>query len=238
MTNSHKFIALIAAAGSGARLGAATPKQYLQLAAQPMICHCLLAFKAVERIAQIYVLLDRRDAVWETLQRSVFAGRVSALRCGGETRADTVRNALEMLAQSLNADDWVLVHDAARPLIATAAIDGLIDALSDDAVGGLLALPIADTVKKEQDGRVVQTIPRARLWLAQTPQMFRYGLLCQALTSAAQDGITDEAQAVEAIGSKPRLVRGDARNFKVTYAQDFALAELLLGGRMADEDKL
>jgi 2-C-methyl-D-erythritol 4-phosphate cytidylyltransferase len=238
MTIDDKFVAIVPAAGSGARLGAPLPKQYVELARQPMIYHCLRAFAQVDRIDQTYVLLHPDDSIWETLDRTCFAGRVTALRCGGETRADTVRGGLAMLGRSVDADHWVLVHDAARPLIAAAAINTLIDALARDAVGGLLALPVADTVKREQDGRVVQTVARDHLWLAQTPQMFHYGLLREALARAAEHSITDEAQAVEAMGLKPRLVHGDARNFKITYPQDLALAESLLGGHPLDKEIL
>jgi 2-C-methyl-D-erythritol 4-phosphate cytidylyltransferase len=236
MTSRPKFFALIPAAGSGARLGATTPKQYLQLAGQPMIRHCLRAFARVESIAHIYVLLHPDDFVWETLDLGAFAGRVTALRCGGATRADTVRAGLEAIAQSVAAEDWVLVHDAARPLIESAAIRALIEELAPDPVGGLLALPVADTVKQAAEGGVAQTIPRENLWLAQTPQMFRHAMLADALARAAQSSITDEAQALEAMGLKPRLVRGDARNLKVTYPEDLALAELLLAGRAGDEE--
>jgi 2-C-methyl-D-erythritol 4-phosphate cytidylyltransferase len=238
MSIDAKFIALVPAAGSGARLGGQKPKQYLELARQPMVYHCLRAFAQVERIDQTYVLLHPDDSVWETLDRTGFACRVTALRCGGETRADTVRGGLAMLAESVNTDDWILVHDAARPLITASAINSLIDALAQDAVGGLLALPVADTVKREEESRVVQTVARDRLWLAQTPQMFRYGLLREALARSANHSITDEAQAVEAMGLQPRLVRGDARNFKITYPQDVALAELLLGDRTSDQEIL
>lgn len=238
MTIDAKFIALVPAAGSGARLGAQTPKQYLELARQPMLYHCLRAFAQVERIEQTYVLLHPDDSIWETLDSTCFSGRVTALRCGGETRADTVRGALAMLAPRVDTNDWVLVHDAARPLIAVAAINALIDALAQDTVGGLLALPVADTVKQEQEGRVVQTVSRDHLWLAQTPQMFRHGLLREALARSAAHSITDEAQAVEAMGLKPRLVRGDARNLKITYPQDLALAELLLGGPTLEKEIL
>jgi 2-C-methyl-D-erythritol 4-phosphate cytidylyltransferase len=238
MSIDAKFIALVPAAGSGARLGTQTPKQYLELAHQPMLYHCLRAFAQVDRIEQTYVLLHPNDFIWETLDRTCFAGRVTALRCGGETRADTVHGGLAMLGPSVDTNDWVLVHDAARPFIAVAAIDTLIDALAQDAVGGLLALPVPDTVKQEQEGRVVQTVARDHLWLAQTPQMFRYGLLREALTRSAGNSITDEAQAVEAMGLKPRLVRGDGRNFKITYPQDLVLAELLLGGHTSDKEIL
>ncbi|HUD35150.1 MAG TPA: 2-C-methyl-D-erythritol 4-phosphate cytidylyltransferase, partial [Variovorax sp.] len=160
--------------------------------------------------------------------------RVQVLAHGGETRYDSVANALA--AAGLAADDWVLVHDAARCLVTPAQVDALIAACAHDAVGGLLAHRLADTLKAASaDGRVAATLPRADKWLAQTPQMFRIGLLCEALALAG-DGVTDEAGAIEAMGLAPLLVAGSARNLKLTYAEDFELAEALLAPRRPDLD--
>jgi 2-C-methyl-D-erythritol 4-phosphate cytidylyltransferase len=136
----------------------------------------------------------------------------------------------ELASRGAASSDWVLVHDAARCLVRPAWIEALIAACEDDEVGGLLALPLADTLKQEHAGRVVATLPRAHKWQAQTPQMFRLGMLREALTRAGAE-VTDEASAVEAIGLAPRLVAGSAENFKLTYASDFALAERLLRTR-------
>jgi 2-C-methyl-D-erythritol 4-phosphate cytidylyltransferase len=156
-------------------------------------------------------------------------GKVTVIRNGGATRAESVRNGLDAVRDEVGGDDWVLVHDAARPGLTTALIGRLITALRDDAVGGLLALQVVDTLKRAGSGRRVETtVSRDALWAAQTPQMFRYALLQRAL--AHVDQVTDEAGAVEALGFKPKLVEGSARNFKITLPHDVALAELYLKG--------
>jgi 2-C-methyl-D-erythritol 4-phosphate cytidylyltransferase len=161
----------------------------------------------------------------------------SIAACGGSTRAASVLNGLDqLLTQGAHADDWVLVHDAARCLVTPAQITQLIDACVDDAVGGLLALKLPDTLKSERQGRVAGTLDRDDKWLAQTPQMFRVGQLRQALAQAG-DQVTDESSAIEAMGLAPRLVAGSAQNFKVTYPEDFALAESLLLARRNDRSK-
>jgi len=216
------------------------PKQYLLLAGQPMLIHTLEALLAEPRLSSVSVVLAPDDEDFTAsgcasrLQRHDTRVRVS--RCGGDTRAASVRNGLRVLAGSCAADDWVLVHDAARPCLPPAALARLIDTLLDDPVGGLLAMPVADTLKRgDAGGQVVATSPREGLWAAQTPQMFRLGRLLGALDAAvdaaARPGgtpATDEAQAVEASGARPRLVRGDPRNLKVTWPADVALAECFL----------
>lgn len=212
-----------------------------------MVLHTLAAFAQVPRLAQVLVAVSPGDMFFEGDGHSAGAGAVVgesfAVRpCGGITRAHTVRNSLGVL-QTLGAavDDWVLVHDAARCLITPAQIDALIDACSSDAVGGLLALPLPDTLKQAQQGRVAATVPRGDKWLAQTPQMFRLGMLAHALDFAMQaeaasngaSSVTDESSAMEALGHAPLLVEGSAHNFKVTYPQDFALAEAVLQARGA-----
>jgi 2-C-methyl-D-erythritol 4-phosphate cytidylyltransferase len=155
--------------------------------------------------------------------------RVRVVRRGGSTRARTVANGLaELMEQGARSDDWVLVHDAARCLIRPAWVDRLIDACNADPVGGLLALPVADTLKSERGGRATSTLDRRAIWQAQTPQMFRIGALAAAL-DAAGDAVTDEAGAIERSGQQPLLVPGALENFKLTYPADFALAERLLG---------
>jgi 2-C-methyl-D-erythritol 4-phosphate cytidylyltransferase len=174
------------------------------------------------------VVLSPEDREFERHAGS-FTGWLA--RCGGATRAQTVANGLgDLLARGAQADDWVLVHDAARCLVRAEWINTLIDACIDDAVGGLLALPVADTLKAERDGRVAATIDRAKKWQAQTPQMFRIGLLREALAHAGAS-VTDEASAIEALGHAPRLVVGALENFKVTYPADFELAARLLRTR-------
>jgi 2-C-methyl-D-erythritol 4-phosphate cytidylyltransferase len=221
-----RYVALIPAAGVGARMGAHCPKQYLPLAGQPMLRHTVEAFLNSPLIEHTYVVVSADDAYVDEVLGDL-AG-VTVLRCGGATRKDSVLNGLQALRQQLAADDWVLVHDAARPGLTPALIQKLIGAIGDNPVGGLLALPVVDTVKRLDSGQV-QTVPRDGLWLAQTPQMFRYALLERALREVAE--VTDEASAIEAIGQTPQLVAGDACNLKVTQPADVALAELFLGTR-------
>ncbi|HEY0294858.1 MAG TPA: 2-C-methyl-D-erythritol 4-phosphate cytidylyltransferase [Bordetella sp.] len=222
------MIALVPAAGVGARSGGGMPKQYRPLNGQPMLRLAVLALLADSRISQVRVAVSAGDG-WVAdalrgLPRTVWRA------CGGPTRAETVAAAL---ADSGAADsDWVLVHDAARPGLPADALARLIDACLPDPVGGLLALPVADTVKLaglQSNGAAVvaRTMDRDGLWLAQTPQMFRAGVLRGALAAAAGGGlaITDEAGAMEAAGHAPQLVRGHARNFKVTWPDDFDLME-------------
>lgn len=217
--------ALIPAAGGGSRAGTAGPKQYERLAGRLLVEHTLEAFARVGRIASVRVVVAPGD---ERMPQGA-GWRVSA--CGGATRAASVANGLEALqADGAGDQDWVLVHDAARCLVTPAMIERLIGSCEHDEVGGLLAQPLADTLKQEEGGRVAQTLPRERKWLAQTPQMFRLGLLRRALAQA-DASVTDEASAIEALGLAPRLVVGGAENFKVTWPEDFALAEAVLRSR-------
>ena len=230
--NSHpipvRFWALIPCAGTGARSGAAGPKQYQRLAGQPMVLHTLAAFNAVPRLTQTVVVVAPDDTFFATQNASV-----SIAACGGETRAASVFNGLEtLLIKGAVAQDWVLVHDAARCLVTPAQINALIDACEGDPVGGLLAHKLPDTLKSEVEGRVDKTLDRSDKWLAQTPQMFRIGILMAALAQAGSQ-VTDESSAMESLGLQPKLVPGSAQNFKVTYPDDFALAEAVLTARAA-----
>ena len=229
--NQVRLHALVPCAGVGARAGAIGPKQYTRLAGHCVVAHTLAVLQQVRRLTSIWVVVSPEDAEFERHVPS-FTGRV--LRTGGATRAQTVASGLDgLLASGVDPTDWVLVHDAARCLVRVDWIDGLINACLHDAHGGLLALPVADTLKSERDGRVVATVDRRAVWLAQTPQMFRVGPLRAALTSAETAGvlITDEASAMEAVGVVPRLVPGSYENFKLTYPADFDLAERLLRTR-------
>jgi len=220
-----EFHALVPAAGFGARMGHELPKQYLPLAGQPMIAHALNTLCSCPEISTVFVVLTPDDKLFHTYDWSRFGDKLQPLFCGGNRRSDTVLNGL--IASELEPDDWVLVHDAARPCLTQAHLAKLIAELRDDAVGGILAVPVADTLKRADDmGRIARTEDRAGLWQAQTPQMFRAGLLVQALQSAPR--VTDEASAIEALGLHPKLVPGEPTNFKVTYPQDLLLAELLL----------
>jgi 2-C-methyl-D-erythritol 4-phosphate cytidylyltransferase len=230
---SARCFALIPAAGAGARMNAELPKQYLALAGKPMLAHAMLALSASPSIEHVYVVVSPDDRHIDAALESVGLppARVTVLRVGGLSRQASVLNGLQAMSLKANEADWVLVHDAARPGLTPAMVDRLVIALRDDAVGGLLALPIVDTLKKaDEAGRVIATVARQQMWAAQTPQMFRYGLLVHALASAVHSGVevTDEASAVEALGMQPRLIEGSSRNFKVTLPQDVALAELYL----------
>jgi 2-C-methyl-D-erythritol 4-phosphate cytidylyltransferase/2-C-methyl-D-erythritol 2,4-cyclodiphosphate synthase len=191
-----------------------------------MVAHTIAALREVPRLAAVYVVVSHDDRWFEPMTE---AAAVTIVRRGGATRAESVAGGLDALVEAgARDDDWVLVHDAARCLIEPSAVDRLIDACLHDAVGGLLALPVADTLKAAAgDQRVSATIDREAKWAAQTPQMFRVGLLREAL-SRAGDAVTDESSAVEALGHAPKLVAGDAGNFKLTYADDFVRAERAL----------
>ncbi|MFZ4284970.1 2-C-methyl-D-erythritol 4-phosphate cytidylyltransferase [Variovorax sp. HJSM1_2] len=234
-----RLFVLIPCAGVGSRAldpaaPSIVPKQYQPIAGQPLVLHTLAAFAGVPRVADILVVVASDDSFFEDASAPCVVSHT-----GGASRAQTVANGLHDLFElGACGDDWVLVHDAARCLVTPAQIDKLIDACLGDPVGGLLALPLPDTLKSEgqgeRAGRVDSTLPRADKWLAQTPQMFRIGMLSHALQAAASTGmagITDEASALEAQGFAPKLVAGSAQNFKVTYPEDFALAEAVLESR-------
>jgi len=234
MIASRLFV-LIPCAGSGSRAGGTGPKQYQRIAGRPMVRHTLDAFRALAgRFAGIALVVSPQDReVAAALPRFPAQGE-HLLHVGGATRAATVRNGLQALRQAgAGPHDWVLVHDAARCLVTPTQIEALIAACEHDAVGGLLAHRLADTLKvASPEGRVSSTPTRADKWLAQTPQMFRIGMLLDAIERAG-DAVTDEAGAIEAIGLAPLLVPGSAQNFKLTYAEDFALAEAVLDSRRA-----
>ena len=215
-------------------MGNELPKQYLALNSRPMIYHAIYTLCQNQFIASVFVVLAPSDSEWHKYDWSEFSEKLVVLSCGGLTRADSVLNGLTAAKQKdlVDTDDWILVHDAARPCLTSIQLDKLINELATDDVGGLLAVPVADTLKRSNiENRVAHTESRENLWQAQTPQMFRYGLLTQALRSAASMNVTDDASAVEALGFHPKLVLGDAYNFKVTYPQDLALAELIIQKR-------
>lgn len=229
-----RFFVLIPCAGQGSRAGTLQAKQYQVIAGRPMVWHTVEAFRALSgTFAALWVVVSPSDEEF----RSVFPDYTQANEHlypgGGATRAATVLNGLQaMVAQPGGAtlQDWVLVHDAARCLVMPEQIEALIAACRDDAVGGLLAQKLPDTLKSERGGRVASTIDRSEKWLAQTPQMFRIGALIDALERAG-NAVTDESSAMEAAGLSPRLVHGGAQNFKVTFPEDFALAEAIFERR-------
>ena len=228
---------IVPAAGGGSRFGGAHPKQYADVAGVPLLARTLDRLAALRADATVVALApDDKDYARIVGARS----GVDAVACGGVTRAGTVRNAVALLASRANRDDWILVHDAARPCVPREALQRLMRELEDDAVGGLLAVPVADTLKRA-DGvqaavRVLRTEDRALLWQAQTPQMFRHHVLAAALSRDDANAWTDEAQAVEALAATgacamPRLIRGDPANIKVTYAADLALAATIVAAQ-------
>jgi 2-C-methyl-D-erythritol 4-phosphate cytidylyltransferase len=232
-----RHVVLIPAAGGSARFGGAVPKQYAPLAGVPVLARTLARLHEALAPDAMFVALTPDDVHFDRMPARP-AG-VAALRCGGGTRAATVRNALAVLAGSCGDDDWILVHDAARPCVPRDALARLVLHLRDDETGGLLAIPVADTLKRG-DGdadapRVAATVARAGLWQAQTPQMFRFGVLRRAFAAESALACTDEAQAVEALGLAPRLVRGSPANLKITYPEDLALAAAILAAQAAEE---
>ena len=235
MSNLPRCFALVPCAGVGARAGTGGPKQYAPLLGQAVVAHTLGALSAVPRVLATLVVLAPGDTEFES-RAPVYEGeRGWVARCGGATRADSVIAGLQVLRErGVALTDWVLVHDAARCLLQPAWVDRLIDACIGDATGGLLALPLADTLKQaDANQHVAATLDRAAKWLAQTPQMFPLGLLQRALAGAASTGqtVTDESSAIEALGLAPLLVPGEIENFKLTWPADFALAARLLRTR-------
>ena len=231
MSDRPRCFALVPCAGVGVRAGTEGPKQYASLAGQAVVVHTLAALALVPALAATLVVLATDDAVFEQHAPRFAGPKAWVARCGGATRAASVTAGLMVLRERGALDeDWVLVHDAARCLVRPAWVMRLIDACRDDSVGGLLALPVADTLKQARGERVAATLPRAEKWLAQTPQMFRLKLLQRALLEAG-DAVTDESSAIEALGLQPLLVRGEAENFKLTWPAEFLLAARLLETR-------
>ena len=239
MFHLPRCFALVPCAGVGLRAGGEGPKQYAVVAGRAVVAHTLEALAAVPRLTATLVVLAADDQQFERHVPGHSGVRAWVARCGGATRAESAARGLEALVErGAQADDWVLVHDAARCLLRPAWVERLIDACIDDAVGGLLALPLADTLKQADGKRVAATLDRRQKWLAQTPQMFRLGVLKQALELAAaacrvegSQGVTDEAGAIELLGLAPLLVAGEIENFKLTWPADLALAGRLLGSR-------
>jgi 2-C-methyl-D-erythritol 4-phosphate cytidylyltransferase len=229
-----RFWVIVPAAGSARRMGAAVPKQYLPLAGRRVIEWSLAPFLERERAGAIVVVLSEGDQQWSQTNLAGHPKIITTL--GGAERMDSVLAGLRALETRAAGSDWVLVHDAARPCLASTDVDRLLKELGDDEVGGLLAAPVVDTLKRANDQqRVDQTVPREKLWRALTPQMFRFELLRRALQSAAENriAVTDEAQAVEALGLRPKLIAGDADNVKITLPEDLPRAERILRARSA-----
>ena len=228
--------ALIPAAGTGMRFGGGVPKQYAPLAGSSLLRKSIDALNDAVVLEAIFVVLAPADKLYT--ERVGKVRGVEALYCGGSTRAESVKNGLAVIGRHAEAEDWVLVHDAVRPCVDVTTLNRLLHELEDEPVGGLLAVPLADALKRAETGaglRAMSTEPRDGLWCAQTPQMFRFAILQHAFRNADIARITDEAQAVEALGVRPRLVQGSPLNIKVTYPEDVALAEAILEKRRAKE---
>ena len=229
---AHLWV-IIPAAGSGRRMGSTTrPKQYLELAGRTVMEWAVAPFLRLDGCERIVVVLSADDPCWTQLSISRDS-RITRAQ-GGQERSDSVAAGLDALIEVAEAEDWVLVHDAARPCLSSQDLHHLISVLSDDPVGGLLASPVVDTLKRaDEAGYVASTLSRQGLWRAMTPQMFKFGVLKRALAACAQQGVspTDEAQAVEMLGLRPKLVTGSADNLKITTADDLAHAERILAAR-------
>ncbi len=226
---TSRYFGLVPAAGSGSRFGPDALKQYSPLAGKPMLAHAVERLLAAPEVEIVFVVLAPADAEFRRHDWSAFGERLAPLYCGGASRRDSVLNGIIAAASLVDPNDWMLVHDAARPCLGKAELRRLIDEAGKDEIGGILAVPVADTLKRAGDEhRIAATEPRDGLWQAQTPQMFRQGMLLRALRDSAH--ATDEAAAVEALGHKPRLVEGSTKNLKVTFPSDLEIAERILKG--------
>ena len=237
-----RLYALIPAGGGGTRAGLGVPKQYHAILGRPMLVHTIERLASALSFSGVFVAIAPGD---EHYAVAVGARRgVEPLPCGGATRAATVANALAMLSSRCGIDDWILVHDAARPCVPVEALRRLVETLDGDSVGGLLAVPVADTLKHgdgSAEPRVVRTEDRRQLWQAQTPQMFRYGVLARAFREPGAAGVTDESAAVELLAARgacamPRLVAGSRANLKVTWPEDFAIAAAILAAQAQSKE--
>ena len=229
--SAPRYWAMTPAAGAGKRMRTTIPKQYLPLVGRPVIAHALDTLLSYPPVIGLVVAISPGDEWWPEVAASMVTDKPLQVVAGGAERCHSVLNGLETLWKWAHPDDWVLVHDAARPCLTTSDLDRLLAELSDDPVGGLLAVPVRDTLKEvDNAGRVTATVDRSRLWHALTPQMFRLGMLRDALRATLETGwlVTDEAAAIEAAGFAPRLVEGRADNVKITRPEDLALAEFYL----------
>lgn len=221
--------AIVPAAGNGRRMQAARPKQYLSLLDQPVIMHTLERLVSHPRIAGVVVAVADNDLYWQEL--AIPTNWPLHRTTGGRERADSVLNALNYLDKISQHDPWVLVHDAARPCLRHSDIDRMLTVLTADPVGGILGVPVTETVKRvDAQNRIIETVSRDNLWRAATPQMFRLRALIKSLeqTRLAQCKVTDEASAMEYAGYQPKMVEGHADNLKITLPKDLALAALYL----------
>ena len=232
-----KYWVVIPAAGSGQRMRSLTPKQYLPLNGKTILEHTLDIFLRRDDIAGVVVCVAPNDDVWPALPASSNPLVLTAL--GGDTRASSVINGLTALVDKVGDDDWVLVHDAARPCLSDVILQKVLNELGEHPVGGIVAIPAKDTLKRRLDSKLAQiekTLNRELVWQAQTPQMFRYKILKSALQNGLDHNvlITDESSAVEVAGYQPLLIEGESANLKVTTPEDLAMAEFLLNQKQVN----
>jgi 2-C-methyl-D-erythritol 4-phosphate cytidylyltransferase len=230
--SKNNFFAVVPAAGIGRRMAADLPKQYLLLLGKTVLELTLEKLLSISELQRIIVTTSQGDDRWRDL--SVMQDSRVEVVDGGQERSHSVLNGLQHLSQYTLADDWVLVHDVARPCVALEDINRLMSILSDEPVGGILATPVSDTIKKVVDNNeIVTTVDRQLLWRAQTPQMFRFQLLLESLSSGIERGlhITDEASAIELAGFKPKIIESKHANIKITVPEDLRLAEYYLHGK-------
>lgn len=228
MSGQVAYWFIVPAAGAGRRMGVSKPKQYLELQNKTILDHTLSRLLSITNISGIVLALDAQDLHFE---QSIFRNHEKIYRVvGGKDRADSVLAGLCFLADKATYDDWVLVHDAARPCVTVESISLLQTTLANDPVGGILATPVADTLKQVNNLAIVQTIDRSILWQAQTPQMFRYGILYNSLCNALEkkQAVTDESSAIEMAGLSAKIVQGRTDNIKITHPADLDLAEFIL----------
>lgn len=229
ITPNQNYYAIIPAAGVGARMSSEQPKQYLKLAEKTIIEHAITPFLSSPQIKKIVVVLNIADKVWKTLPMAQHE-KIMTVE-GGEQRCHSVLNGLHALQNISSADDWVLVHDAVRPCLTVDDIHALIKNFSNHKVGGLLGIPVRDTLKQVADNNEIKsTLPRSNIWHALTPQMFRYDKLLHALQVAIthKQFITDESSALEFVGELPAMIAGKSDNIKITYPEDLLLAEKII----------
>ena len=227
MTESVKLWAVVPAAGVGKRMQADRPKQYLPLAGKTVLEQTLTRLLEADVFSAVVVAISKEDPYWPELEISMHERVITAT--GGKERADSVLSALKSLRENASDNDWVLVHDAARPCLTSSDVHLLIDKLKDDDIGGILALSSHDTLKNVDGLNIIETIDRSAIWRALTPQMFRYGMLKQALEEAeGNPAVTDEASALEMQGLQPKIVEGRPDNIKITRPEDLALAQFYM----------
>tara|TARA_B100000768_G_scaffold123330_1_gene114107 strand:+ start:50 stop:742 length:693 start_codon:yes stop_codon:yes gene_type:complete len=230
MENIHL---IIPAAGESSRMGSTTPKQFSNFRGKTILEYVESIFSKLARIKTITIALNKKQKYIESLNCQ-FSNKTTLIDCGGSNRSETVLNALSIIGEDIQKKDWIMVHDAARVGITESLVNNFIREIVDDKVGGILAIPALDTVKRvDKKQQIIRTEKRDEIWLAQTPQMFRFDLLNKALTSF-KGNPTDESEAIEAFGLSPKIVKGNLVNFKITYPEDLMRVEKLIQGSNYD----